>query len=91
VLDCDWRSENRCGAEAITQAIGRAARACRLEGLIVPSAARACGTNLIVFPYRLMAGDSLKVTKEVEWPAPRIMQICMIDFAPPTGMHRVRV
>jgi len=44
----DWRASNRRGAESLTQAIGRAAYECSLEGLIAP----ACdgGKNLVWFP-----------------------------------------
>lgn len=49
--DDEWRGFNRRGAESLTQAIGRAAYQCALEGLIVP----ACdgGKNLVLFPGNL--------------------------------------
>lgn len=45
-----WRTLQNAGQEALTQAIGRIARACGLQGLLVPSAARARGVNLVLFP-----------------------------------------
>ncbi|MCW1884885.1 RES family NAD+ phosphorylase [Luteolibacter flavescens] len=68
VLECDWRSFNREGDEAITQAVGRAALLAGFEGMLVPSAARAGGGNLIVFPGNLASGSTVRVVKEVEWP-----------------------
>ena len=61
ILTVDWRKEVRFGQEPITQAIGRAAIAVGLEGLIVPSAADFDGNNLLVFPSNLRPGSELKV------------------------------
>jgi RES domain-containing protein len=69
LLECDWRAENKDDQEAITQAIGRAAGTCGFEGMLVPSAARSGGANLIVFPGQLLAGSSIMVVKEVKWPS----------------------
>lgn len=46
----DWRRIQDAGQEAISQAVGRAAWTLGLEGLMVPSACRADGVNLVVFP-----------------------------------------
>jgi hypothetical protein len=46
----DWRKLQDAGQEAISQAVGRAAWTLGLEGLMVPSACRADGVNLVVFP-----------------------------------------
>ena len=46
----DWRKLQDAGQEAVTQAAGRAAWTLGLEGLMVPSAWRADGVNLVVFP-----------------------------------------
>jgi RES domain-containing protein len=48
-----WREENRRRREAMTQAIGRLAYRADLEGLLVPSAARPGGRNLILFPANM--------------------------------------
>jgi RES domain-containing protein len=50
-----WREEQRAGREALTQAIGRLAYRAGIEGLLVPSAARKEGINLILFPANLEA------------------------------------
>ena len=57
----DWREENDSGRESLTQAIGRAAHAARIQGLLVPSSQLPKQTNLIVFPDRLAAGSRLEV------------------------------
>jgi RES domain-containing protein len=48
-----WREEQKRGREAWTQAIGRLAFEDAWEGLLVASAARIGGVNLIVFPANL--------------------------------------
>ncbi len=68
ILDTDWRKENRNGNEAITQACGWALQESGVEGFIVPSAAHAGGSNLIVFPANLKRTSRLKVLTEIEWP-----------------------
>ena len=55
---CDFRRENASGAEAITQAIGRAAFAAGLEALLVPSAQATGARNLVVFPQNLQQGSA---------------------------------
>jgi RES domain-containing protein len=47
-----WKLQKR-GKEAITQAVGRLAWRAKWQALIVPSAARPGGANLIVFPANL--------------------------------------
>jgi hypothetical protein len=56
--DDDWRKLNRNSAESLTQAIGRAAYECGLEGLIVPACDR--GRNVAWFPGNL--GSTSKAT-----------------------------
>ena len=53
MLDEPWREEQNKGREALTQAIGRLAFEAEAQGLLVPSAARKCGANLILFPANL--------------------------------------
>jgi RES domain-containing protein len=45
-----WREKQKKGREALTQAIGRLAYEADLQGILVRSAARRAGTNLILFP-----------------------------------------
>lgn len=58
LLGEDWRACNEGQAEALTQAIGRLAWDAEWEGLLVPSAAHASSTNLIVFPGNLVPPGS---------------------------------
>jgi RES domain-containing protein len=53
MLDEPWREEQKKGREALTQAIGRLAFEADLQGLLVPSAARKGGANLILLPANL--------------------------------------
>jgi RES domain-containing protein len=55
LLAVDWRTYQDAGEEAITQAIGRIARELGFEGLLVPSATTAKGTNLVLYPGSLSA------------------------------------
>jgi RES domain-containing protein len=48
-----WREEQKKGHEALTQALGRLAFDLDYQGLLVPSAARRGGSNLILFPANL--------------------------------------
>jgi RES domain-containing protein len=58
-----WKLQKR-GKEAITQALGRLAWHARWQALLVPSAARPSGANLIVFPANLEPPESwLKIHK----------------------------
>jgi RES domain-containing protein len=58
ILAEPWREANRRGREAVTQAVGRLAYEADLEGILVPSAARNGGRNLIIFPANLDAPQS---------------------------------
>ncbi|MEE9394709.1 MAG: RES family NAD+ phosphorylase [Planctomycetota bacterium] len=53
IQDTDWDGISKHGGEAITQALGRAAFECGLEGILTPSAAWPGGVNLVVFPDNL--------------------------------------
>ncbi len=46
----DWRKVQERGTESLTQAIGRAIFAHSAEGILVPSARVAGGTNVVYFP-----------------------------------------
>lgn len=61
ILTVDWRAEVHAGREPITQRLGRAAYAGPWEGLIVPSAAKPKGHNLLLFPDKLGPDCVLKV------------------------------
>ncbi len=56
---CPWSAEQAAGREALTQAVGRAAFETYAEGLLVPSAQRPGGVNLVVFPPHLRPGSSV--------------------------------
>jgi RES domain-containing protein len=64
----DWRACCDAGTEAITQALGRIARQIELDGLLVPSAALADGTNLVVFPDNLSTTSSLAIIRPEDLP-----------------------
>jgi RES domain-containing protein len=69
LLDEPWREMQKKGREAITQAIGRLAYDSGLEALLVPSAARRGGQNLVIFPANLdPPGGWLKIINRDELP-----------------------
>jgi RES domain-containing protein len=53
LLSEPWREQQRKGREALTQALGRLVYDLDIQALLVPSAARKGGSNLIVFPANL--------------------------------------
>jgi RES domain-containing protein len=57
----DWRAPR--SRPAFTQLLGSAAESTGLEGILVPSAARAGGVNLVVFPHNLLRGSVMRVRK----------------------------
>lgn len=59
-----WWLVQEAGDEALTQAIGRAAYDAGFEGVRLLSARRKGGMNLDVFPNKLRAGSSVKVSGE---------------------------
>lgn len=61
MLEADWRREMAAGREPITQRLGRAGHATRLEGLLVRSAADRNGQNLLVFPDNLRARSRIEI------------------------------
>ena len=58
---CHWWTSMEKGKESLTQAVGRAAFAANLEGLLIPSAQKRRAKNLIVFPVRLTQGSLLRI------------------------------
>jgi RES domain-containing protein len=65
-----WREQSRRGREAVTQSLGRLAYHAGLEGLLVPSAARPSGRNLILFPANSGGpGSWLRILTRDELPA----------------------
>ena len=61
ILDEPWREEQKAGREALTQALGRLGHELGWEALLVPSAARRGGVNLIIFPANLSRQSSLEI------------------------------
>ena len=69
MLSEPWREEQKKGHEALTQAIGRLAYDLDVHALLVPSAARKGGSNLIVFPANLDPPKSwLRIVNRDELP-----------------------
>lgn len=64
------RGDDGLGDMDRTREIGAAARFLDIQGMIVPSA-RSMGLNLVIFPDRLEARDSLSISQtfDVNWPA----------------------
>jgi RES domain-containing protein len=56
-----WEHQQNKGREARPQALGRAAFEAGAEALVVPSARRRGGRNLVVFPENLGRGSALRV------------------------------
>jgi RES domain-containing protein len=61
MVEEDWHRVSDPSLEAATQSGGRIARKVGFEGLFVPSAANASGSNLVWFPGRLHADSELKI------------------------------
>jgi len=70
MLDCDWRRENHRGAEALTQALGRAAFDLGVEAIIVPSAVKRTLANVNVFWANLRTSSILKIRSAEKLPPP---------------------
>jgi filamentous hemagglutinin len=71
MLDEPWREKQAAGREALTQALGRLAHELGWEALLVPSAARPGGVNLILFAANLSGRSSLEIVNVGELPARR--------------------
>jgi RES domain-containing protein len=69
MLSEPWREEQKQGREALTQAVGRLAFDLDVQALLVPSAARKGGSNLILFPANLDPPTSwLRIVNRDELP-----------------------
>jgi RES domain-containing protein len=65
----EWWKLQEQDEEALTQALGRAAWAAKLEGLIVPSAIRSDGRGLVFFPENLRSDSTLAIVNANELPS----------------------
>jgi RES domain-containing protein len=71
ILAEPWREKQKRGREALTQAIGRLAYHANIEALLVASAGRRGGVNLVVFPANLDPPKSwLRVINKDDLPGP---------------------
>ncbi|MCP3998022.1 MAG: RES domain-containing protein [bacterium] len=61
MMASDWRTAHCSEGGSVTQSLGWAAYSVGLEGLLVPSAVRRAGTNLIAFPGNLRSSSKLGV------------------------------
>jgi len=65
---CHWENAQLAGVEPVTQAIARAAFERMAEGLIVPSARRKGGINIVFFPSHRRDGSVIQPLREDEVP-----------------------
>ncbi len=68
IVTCDWDGEQTAGREPVTQAIARAAFENLAEGLVVPSARRAGGVNIVYYPTHRRAGTVIRTLNEAAIP-----------------------
>lgn len=68
LTSCDWLAAQAAGAEALTQAVARAAFETLCEGLIVPSARYPGGKNMIMFPAHLQSATQIIAQDESKIP-----------------------
>jgi RES domain-containing protein len=68
LVSCDWLAEQNAGREALTQAIARAAFERQAEGLVVPSARRPGGVNIVYFPSHRRDGSVIETPDEANIP-----------------------
>jgi RES domain-containing protein len=68
ITACDWAAEQAAGREPVTQAIARAAFEHMAEGLIVPSARRAGGVNIVFYPSHRRDGTVIQTLDESNIP-----------------------
>ncbi|MEX2389813.1 MAG: RES domain-containing protein [Phycisphaeraceae bacterium] len=66
MLHCEWKRSRRTGQEQLSQAIGRAAAAAGMHGLLVPSV-QSEAPNVVVFPEHLPASCRLTVVNADEF------------------------
>jgi RES domain-containing protein len=65
---CDWEGEQMADREPLTQAIARAAFERFAEGLVVPSARRLGGLNVVYFPTHRRDGTEILTNDEANIP-----------------------
>ncbi len=68
LLECDWNACQLAGREALTQAIARAAFERLAEGLLVHSARRDGGVNLVYFPSHRLDGTIIETLNPAALP-----------------------
>jgi RES domain-containing protein len=68
ILQEKWWERQEADEEAITQALGRVAQVARLEGLLVPSAARRSGKGIVYFPDNKDTRSSLEIVNPDQLP-----------------------
>jgi len=67
-MEENWAGIQADGEEAWTQAIGRGSLNAGFEALLVPSARKAGGKNIVVFPDNFLAGSKLTPLASDELP-----------------------
>ncbi|TLD71606.1 hypothetical protein FEM03_05545 [Phragmitibacter flavus] len=68
IVSCNWEDAQKSGIEPITQAIARAAFEHLVEGLVVPSARRRNGVNVVYFPCHRRDGSLIQTLDEANIP-----------------------
>ena len=68
LMACDWDAEQNAGREPVTQAIARAAFEQLAEGLVVHSARRPGGLNIVYFPSHRLDGTVILTLKPAALP-----------------------
>ncbi len=61
LIDEDWRALQGTGEESWTQAIGRGCYLAQFQGMLVPSARKDDGTNIVIFPNRLTKTSKIEI------------------------------
>lgn len=62
----NWRKLQDSGKESFSQSLGRAARKCGAEGILVPSFASKKGVNVAIFPRDLDPGSFLGIWEQAK-------------------------
>ncbi len=68
VIEEDWRSLQKAGIESWTQAIGRGCYRAGFSGLVVPSAQRKGGRNIVLFPDIVAKTGKITILGEDQLP-----------------------
>ncbi len=68
IVGVDWYAEQSAGREAVTQAIARAAFEQLAEGLVVPSARRLGGVNIVYYPSHRRDGTLIQTLNAAALP-----------------------